>query len=280
MQMKNPLKPEAAVIKAKKEETNDTTTYTLAFAGDGKQNEYSFQPGQFNMVTLFGIGEAPISLSSDLSKEDSFDHTVRAVGDVTNALAKLSEGDVIGVRGPYGSSWPVEEAKGKNLIIVSGGIGLAPLRPFITNVFENRSDYGKVQILYGARTPDDLLFTDEFESWADNEDTEFLLSVDKIPEGQEWSHNVGVVTTLFSKTEVEPKDTVALTCGPEIMMRFVVFEFISRGFTPDDIYISLERRMKCGVGMCGHCQIGPKYVCKDGPVFCYRSIKGSFGLTV
>jgi len=278
--MINPFKPESAVIKAIKEETYDTITYTLVFTEDGKQDEYSFQPGQFNMVTLFGIGEAPISLSSDLSKKDSFDHTVRAVGDVTNALAKLSEGDIIGIRGPYGSSWPVEEAKGKNLIIVSGGIGLAPLRPFITNVFENRSDYGKVQILYGARTPADMLFTDEFESWADNEDTEFLLSVDKIPEGQEWSHNVGVVTTLFSKTEVEAEDTIALTCGPEIMMRFVVFEFMSRGFTPDDIYISLERRMKCGVGMCGHCQIGPKYVCKDGPVFCYRSVKGSFGLTV
>lgn len=277
--MKNPLKPERVVIKGIKKQTYDTTTYTMAFEDNGIQASYSFQPGQFNMVSLFGIGEAPISLSSEPQRKDSFDHTVRAVGSVTKALARLQEGDIVGIRGPYGSSWPIEEARGKDILIVAGGIGLAPLRPFITYMLSNPSQFGKSEILYGAQTPQDLLFADEFKAWQSG-NTKVFLSADRVPKGVVWIHKVGVVTTLFDKVTITPEKSVVLTCGPEIMMKFVVIELLRRGFSEDQIYISLERRMECGVAMCGHCQIGPKYVCQDGPVFAYKEIRDLFGVVV
>jgi NAD(P)H-flavin reductase len=277
--VKNPLKPERVVIKGIRKQTNDTTTYTMAFEDNGIQANYSFQPGQFNMVSLFGIGEAPVSLSSEPDRKDSFDHTVRAVGSVTKALARVQEGDIVGIRGPYGSSWPVEEARGKNILIVAGGIGLAPLRPFITYMQGNRSQFGKLEILYGAQTPQDLLFADEFEAWQ-SENSKVFLTADRVPKGVVWIHKVGVVTTLFDKVTISPERSIVLTCGPEVMMKFVVIELLRRGFSEDQIYISLERSMKCGVAMCGHCQMGPKYICHDGPVFAYKEIRGLFGVVV
>ena len=301
--MRNPLKLQDAVIVAIKRETYDVLTYTLVLKDGG---EFSFKPGQFNMVGLPGMGEAPISISSEPSRlapspstepfdgvqdrlrtspvevRGSFDHTIRAVGNVTRSLANLEEGDEMMIRGPYGSSWPMEEARGKDILIVTGGIGLAPLRPFIFHIFENRADFGRLEILYGARTPDDMLYTQEFPQWRKQERVKLLLTVDQAPEGprpelvegEGWEYGIGVVTELFDLAEISPASGIALTCGPEIMMRFVARGLLQRGFSPGRVYLSLERRMKCGIAHCGHCQIGPKYVCQDGPVFTYRDLRG------
>lgn len=269
--MWNPLKPRDAVIEAIRRETYDTLIYTLVLKDGG---EFSFKPGQFNMVGLPGMGEAPISISSEPSRRESFDHTIRAVGNVTRALANLEEGDEVMIRGPYGTGWPMEEAKGKDILIVAGGIGLAPLRPFIFHIFENRADFGYLEILYGARTPDDMLYTQEFPQWRKQERVKLLLTVDRVPEGEAWEYGLGVVTELFDFVEISPAGGIALTCGPEIMMRFVARGLLQRGFSPGRVYLSMERRMKCGIAHCGHCQIGPKYVCQDGPVFTYRALRG------
>ena len=268
----NPLLPESAVILKTKQQTYDTVTFTMAFV-DERQSQYSFHPGQFNMVGIFGIGEAPISISSEPARQDSFDHTVRIVGNLTRNLRQMEVGDVVGVRGPYGSGWPLDKAVGKDVLVVAGGIGLAPLRPVVTHILANRSQFGSLEILYGARTPQDLLYTDEFESWRSSADCTVSATVDTMPEGQRWDGQVGVVTTLYKEMKTRPKDTVVMMCGPQIMMKFGIIGLEKDGFSPDDIFVSLERRMKCGVGMCGHCQTGPAHVCKDGPVFQYSQLR-------
>jgi NAD(P)H-flavin reductase len=270
----NPLLPESAVVLETKQQTYDTITLTMAFVGD-RQTAYRFQPGQFNMVSLFGIGEAPISISSEPQRQESFDHTVRIVGNLTGALRRLEPGNLVGIRGPYGSGWPVEEAAGKNVLLVAGGIGLAPLRPVITHILSNRQRYGRLEILYGARTPKDLLYTDEYEAWRSAPDCTLSVTVDTVPDEEEWDGHVGVVTTLYKGMKTGPKDSVVMMCGPQIMMKFGIIGLEKEGFSPDDLYVSLERRMKCGVGMCGHCQTGPVHVCKDGPVFRYSRLKQS-----
>ena len=260
-----------ARILFKRKETYDTSTYGLQL----KENPgFSFLPGQFSMVGIPGVGEAPISFSSDPGEKDKFEHTIRAVGRVTQTMAQRKEGDRLQIRGPYGRGWPLEEARGKNILVVAGGIGLAPLRGFLLQVWKNRNDFGKVVILYGARTPEDLLFKEELLLWRKKPNTKLLLTVDEIPSQIPWEENQGVVTTLFDRVEVPPDNTLALICGPEIMMRFVVVGLLQRGYAGSRLYLSLERRMKCGIGQCGHCQIGPKYVCRDGPVFSYREIRG------
>jgi NAD(P)H-flavin reductase len=265
--MKADFKPEKVVIKNTKDQTRDSRTLTLAFADGKKPNTYSFLPGQFNMLSLFGFGEAAISISSDPKIKDILDHTVRKVGNLTEGLFSLKKGDYLGLRGPFGKPWPVDEAKGKNVLIVSGGIGLAPLRPVIMHVANNRADYANFEILYGARNPGEMLFTDEFEQWRKIKNTNLQLTVDAVPPGEKWNHTVGVVTVLFDKMQSRPKDTIVMTCGPEIMMHFGVQGLMKKGFAEDQIYVSLERRMKCGMAQCGACQIGPNFVCKDGPVF-------------
>ncbi len=266
----NPYQPARAVIKEIKRETHDTTTYTLAFEDEELQQSYSFQPGQFNMLSVLGVGEAPISISSDAGEKGLFQHTIRHVGNVTNSIREKEIGDYLWVRGPYGNGWPVDFLGGKNVLIVAGGIGLAPLRPVILELVRNREKYGLVEVLYGARTPDDLLFTDEFEGWGKK--INFLQTVDTVPSGLSWPYRVGVVTKLFEVMKSKPENTVALTCGPEIMMRFVVIELQRSGFAPEQIYVSLERRMSCGVKKCGNCQVGPKFICQDGPVFAYAEL--------
>ncbi len=270
--IQNPLLPEQAVIRKTKHQTYDTITFTLSFL-NGRQAEYRFQPGQYNMVSVFGVGEAAISISSEPGRSDSFDHTVRIVGDVTRALRRLEEGDVVGVRGPYGTGWPMEKAIGKDVLVVAGGMGLAPLRPAITHILENRTEYGKLEILYGARTPEDLLFTDEYGDWASQNRCTLLTTVDMVPEDEKWDGHVGVVTTLYKHMRTKPNNSIVLMCGPQIMMRFGIIGLTRGGFSPEQIYVSLERRMKCGVGICGHCQVGPVHVCKDGPVFRYESLR-------
>jgi NAD(P)H-flavin reductase len=275
--IENTLMPEQAVITAIKKQTYDTLTYTISFKDPERQQNYSFQPGQFNMLSLWGIGEAPISISSSPGQTGTFDHTIRSVGDVTNSLLKMEPGQLIGIRGPYGTGWPVEKAKHHNVMIVAGGIGLAPIRPFIMHIFENRKQFGSLEILYGVKTPSDLLFSDELEQWASQPDTHIHLSADKVPEGTSWAHQNGVVTTLFNQIQTPPQDAVMVICGPEIMMKFTAFSALGIGVKAENITVSLERRMKCGVGMCGHCQIGSHFVCQCGPVFPYQNVKHVFG---
>jgi sulfhydrogenase subunit gamma (sulfur reductase) len=231
------------------------------------------QPGQFVEVSVLGIGEAPISITSSPSRSNgSFDMCVRSVGDVSAALHQMKVGDQIGIRGPFGRGFPLETFRGKDLLFVPGGLGFPPLRSLINQVLDERALYGRVIILYGAKHPSEFLFNEELEEWGKRSDVELHLSVDRPDEN--WKGNIGVVTTLFKNISIYPRNTVGVTCGPPIMYRFVLMEFFSKGISEGNIYLSMERRMKCGVGKCGHCQINNIYACQSGPVFPYKEIKG------
>jgi sulfhydrogenase subunit gamma (sulfur reductase) len=230
------------------------------------------KPGQFVQVSVLGVGEAPISISSSPSRsKNSFELCVRRVGALTNALHALSPGDIVGVRGPFGRGFPIERFRGKDILFAPGGLGLAPLRSVINEVLDDRSNYGRIIILYGAREPAEMLFRDELHEWAVREDVELHLTVDQAD--REWKGNVGVITTLFPNIQVSPRNTVAITCGPPVMYRFVLMELLGMGIPEGNIWLSLERRMKCGVGKCGHCQMDHIYVCQDGPAFSYAEIR-------
>ena len=230
------------------------------------------QPGQFVEVSVFGVGEAPISISSSPSRSNgAFDLCVRRAGDVTSALHGLEPGDTIGLRGPLGHGFPIQRFHGKDLLFAPGGLGLAPLRSLIQQVLDDRRNFGKVTILYGARHPSELLFTEELQAWSELPDVEVHLTVDRPDE--QWKGNVGVITTLFSKISIYARNTVAVTVGPPVMYRFVLMELLGKGIPEANIWLSLERRMKCGVGKCGHCQMHHLYACLDGPAFCYAQIK-------
>lgn len=263
----NPLLPRVAVIEQRIVETKDTFSLRLSPQGGG----FNFNAGQFNMLGLPGIGEAPFSFSLIDEQKKIFIHTIRQAGNVVESLSKLKKGQKVHLRGPYGSGWPLEKLKGKNVIIVAGGIGMAPLRPVIHYLLKNKKDFGRIYLLYGARTSADLLFKDELAKWSKKIDV--LLSADEINQETTLKVHVGLVTTLFNQMDVSLPDTITFTCGPQIMMRFVAAGLILDGQNQSDIYVSLERRMKCGLGHCGHCQIGAKYVCKDGPVFCLPDIQ-------
>lgn len=236
---------------------------------------FAFAPGQFNMVYVHGIGEVPISISGDPGDAGRLVHTIRAVGTVTRAMSTLAAGAVLGVRGPYGSAWPIDALKGRDLLVIAGGLGIAPLRPAILHILANRSDYGRVVILYGARTPADLLYRDELERWRGRFDVRLEAIVDRA--GRDWLGPVGVVTRLLDDIPVEADDGV-LICGPEIMMRFTARELERRGVPRDSIWLSIERSMKCGIGLCGHCQLAGSFVCKDGPVFRFDRIAPYLGV--
>ncbi len=231
------------------------------------------EPGQFVEVSLLGIGEAPISISSSPSRSNgTFELCVRRVGDVTNALHQMAPGQSLGIRGPFGHAFPIDRMKGKDVLFAAGGLGLAPLRSLINQVLDERGFFGRVIVLYGTKNPSEILFKDELLEWAERDDVEFHMTVDRGDEG--WRGHVGVITTLFPKININPRNTVAATCGPPIMYRFVLMELLGKGIPESQIYLSLERRMKCGVGKCGHCQINNLYCCQDGPVFSYSQIKG------
>ncbi len=247
---------------------NQTELYLKLSMDDGLLN---YVPGQFVEVSIAGIGEAPISISSTPTLGDSFELVVRKIGNVTNAIHNLKEGDKVGIRGPMGKGvYPIEQMKGKNLVFICGGIGLVPQRSFINYILDNRDDYGDVTILLGTRNPSERLFHSELESWSKRDDVKFLETVDK---GEaSWKGNVGVVTTLIPKIENELKDAAVLICGPPVMYKFVLMSLKEREVSNDRIYLNLERKMKCGVGKCGHCQINKYYVCIDGPVFCQSEL--------
>jgi len=238
-------------------------------------------PGQFVMLSILGVGEAPISITSSPSRSNGdFELCVRKVGDVTGALHAMQPGDKIGIRGPFGSGFPIDKMRGKDVLFAPGGLGLAPLRSLINQVLDERDDFERVIILYGAKRRSELLFRDELNEWVERDDVECLLTVDCEDEGDEWQPeqtlecNIGVITTLFPQVEIDAKNTIAVTCGPPIMYRFVLMEMLEKGIPESNIYLSLERRMKCGVGKCGHCQINSVYCCQEGPVFNYADIKG------
>jgi NAD(P)H-flavin reductase len=270
----DPMLPHLATIQAIKPEAYGISTFTMAFQDPEERAAFHFRPGQFNMLYLPGVGEVAISLSSDPADPRQLGHTIRYAGSVTRAIGQLKVGDVLGVRGPYGSHWPVEESRGKNLVIVAGGIGLAPLRPVILSVLRQRSAYGRVLLLYGARTPPDLLYTREFGWWREG-GIEVNVTVDLADD--KWRGKVGVVPQLFYFIRMEHKNTVVMTCGPEIMMRFVIYEALARRVPKESIFISMERNMKCAVGFCGHCQFGPTFICKQGPVLHFAAIEPFFG---
>ncbi len=272
--------PFEATIRWIKKETRDTATYALKINSREIQRYYTFKPGQFNMLYIPGIGEAPISISSAPSDHDLM-HTIRIAGDVTTYISRLNAGDVIGVRGPFGSSWPLEEIEDRHLILVAGGLGIAPLRSVIRHILKRskgvKSPLQKPPIiLYGAKTPKDMIFRDEFPRYADA--FQVFLTVDKADPEEYWRGDVGLITGLLNKVSFNPLNTVVFMCGPEVMIQSMTKELILRGVPGEKIFISMERNMNCGMGVCGHCMFGPRFVCKDGPVFRFTDIEGFLGI--
>jgi NAD(P)H-flavin reductase len=249
-------------------ELEDVFTFTFEVPGG-----FAFRPGQFNMLYVHPVGEVPISISGDSASPEHLVHTIRGVGSVTRAMETLGEGSVLGVRGPYGSAWPLDEVKGRDVLIVAGGLGLAPLRSAILHVLAHRTDYGRVTILFGARSPSQLLYREDLTRWRGRFDCRLEAIVDRA--GRDWFGNVGVITKLVADVPVSP-DTAVFICGPEVMMRFVVRELERRGVPDSSIWLAMERNMKCGIGMCGHCQLGPFFVCKDGPVYRFDRVAPLF----
>ena len=270
--MNNSFLLNQGVIKNIKPETANTNTYAISLSDSKLQKDFSAIPGQFIMMSVFGAGESAISLS-DTSKNDSIVTTIRNVGSVTNSVLSLKKEDYIGIRGPYGNGWPLEKIRKKDVLIISGGMGIAPLRGVINYVKNNRKDFGFLEILYGARTPEDMIFTDEFYKWRKIRRSRLELTVDSMPVASQFECQLGLVTSCFPRMKTKPKNSVAFICGPEIMMRYAAKCLETIGFKDNQIFLSLERRMKCGIGKCGHCQVGLKFVCKDGPIFSYSEIK-------
>ncbi|MBI5154617.1 FAD/NAD(P)-binding protein [Candidatus Poribacteria bacterium] len=261
----DPMLPFLYRVKGVKRETRDTFTLNLEPGNGGGLG--AFRPGQFNMVYVYGVGEVPISISGDASRTGVMTHTTRAVGTVTRVMEKLRAGSAVGLRGPFGTSWPVDRAKGQDVVLVAGGIGLAPLRPVLYHILANREQYGRIVLLYGTRSPSDILFKTELQKWGGSFSMDVFVTVDRAD--RQWHGNIGVVTHLIKRAPFDPLNVVAMVCGPEVMMRFTAQELVRRGVNPADVHVSMERNMKCAIGLCGHCQFGPRFVCKDGPVFTY-----------
>jgi NAD(P)H-flavin reductase len=270
--IQDPMLPRPYRVQRVRRETGDT--FTLELEPQNGDALFPFAAGQFNMLYVFGVGEVPISISGDPAKPKTLVHTTRAVGPVTKALYKLRRGDVLGVRGPFGARWPVDEAAGSDVVIVAGGIGLAPVRPVVYQLLSEREKYGKIVLLYGTRTPPDILFRRDLELWRARFDLDVYITVDRAT--GKWRGNVGVVTTLIPKAPFDPLNAVAMICGPEVMMRFTIQELKKRGVSLENMFVSMERNMKCAIGFCGHCQFGPSFICRDGPVFRYDRIRPLF----
>jgi NAD(P)H-flavin reductase len=268
----DPMLPHPYRVRHRRQDNDDTFTLELEPSNGTRLN---FNAGQFNMLYVFGVGEIPVSISGNPNQPTTLVHTTRSVGTVTQAMNRLSEGDMLGVRGPFGSHWPIQQAAGSDVVIVAGGIGLAPLRPALYQLFAQREKFGKIVLLYGARTQEDILYRPELEQWRARFDTDVFVTVDRAT--GDWRGNVGVVTTLIPRAPFYPPETVAMVCGPEVMMRFTVPALQKRGVTAAQIFISMERNMKCATGFCGHCQFGPKFICKDGPVFRYDQVQSFIG---
>lgn len=265
----SPYVPRIAELAVVETLTEREKYYRVRLRGGGR---FDYLPGQFVQVWLYGYGEAPISICSSPTRvADGFEMCVREVGRVTGALHRLQADQTVGIRGPFGNGWPLETLRGQDVLFVAGGLGLAPARGAIQYVLDNRSDYGKVTILYGARGPKELLFRRDLKEWEERPDVDFLVTVDRGDDS--WTGNTGVITTLFEKIAIAPQTTYAVIVGPPIMFKFTVLETLSMGLPEHRILCSLERHMKCGLGKCGHCQVGNLYVCQDGPIFTYEQVR-------
>ena len=249
------------------DETSDTKTFRLGFCDEDEGKRFEFKAGQFGLYSVFGVGEATFCISSSPTRKGYIECSVKRTGRVTNELHQCNVGDVIGFRGPYGNCFPIDHMKGKNLLFIGGGIGLAPLRSLIWNCLDERKDFADISILYGARTVADLSFKEELKTWEQMEDVRAAYTVDPGGETPEWQGEVGFVPAILEKMKPSSQNTIVITCGPPIMIKFVLVSLSTLDFSQESVYTTLENRMKCGVGKCGRCNVGNQYVCKDGPVF-------------
>jgi len=269
--MKNPYLPELATITKIIEETPNIKSFQVVFNDPEKMKTFKFEPGQVGQLTVFGVGESTFVINSPPTRMEYLQFSVMRVGEVTTALHELYEGDQIGVRAPLGNWFPYEEMKGKNILFIGGGIGLAPLRTLILFMLDNRKDYEDITIIYGARTPPDLCYKDDLKDWESRPDVNLILTVDNEYPG--WDKRTGFVPTVLNEVAPKPDNTIAITCGPPIMIKFVLQNLVKLNFKDDQIITTLEKRMKCGIGICGRCNNGSKYACNDGPVFSLAQLK-------
>ena len=267
--------PLTAEVVERIDETNDVFTLRLRIADGHRGSAYRFHPGQFNLLYLYGVGEVPISIVSDRRDPALLDHTIRNVGRVTAGLARLRAGDHIGLRGPFGRGWPLRAAEGRDIVIVTGGLGCAPSVAVIRHVLRRRERYGRLTIMQGVKHADDLLWRSQYEAWATAPDTQVFLAADQAGPGWPWHR--GLVTSLFDEAELRGDGSVAMLCGPEPMMRAAAEGLLARSFDAGDLWLSMERNMQCAVGRCGHCQFGALFVCRDGPVFSYPELRPLLG---
>lgn len=267
----NPYQPDLATVEEIIEETPDTRTFRAVFRDPELRESFTYEPGQFQEVSVFGVGEATFCLTSTPTRPGVVEFSVKQLGQVTTALHEMSPGDIVGIRGPFGNWFPYGEWKGKRLLFIGGGIGMAPLRSLLNFCLDNRADYGPIDLIYGARTPQDLCFRSEFDDWRSAPDTRVFLTVDRGDES--WQGNVGFVPAYLMDLAPSPANTIAITCGPPIMIKYVLESLEKLNFAPEQIYTTLEMKMKCGIGKCGRCNIGEKFVCIDGPVFSYAQLK-------
>jgi sulfhydrogenase subunit gamma (sulfur reductase) len=272
--MTTPYMIHPARITARRVETQGIYSFSMQFVNPAARREYRFKAGQFNMLYAFGVGEVPISIVSDPAQPDVLEHTVRKAGRVTSVMARWQPGEIVGVRGPYGNGWPMEAARGRDVVIVTGGLGCAPVVAVINYIFRRREEYGDLQILHGVKTPNDLLYRERFDQWRRAPRTRVFLASDR-PD-KTWRDRIGVVTDLFDELTVTPS-TIVMMCGPEVMMRYAARDLIGKGVSDDAIHLSMERRMECAVGLCGHCQYRERFVCRDGPIFTYGTVRESLG---
>lgn len=271
--MQNIYQPHLMTVERITQETSDVRTFRLAFQDDKVRERVEFQPGQFGVFSVFGQGEAPFGIANSPTRAGHIECSIKQAGKVTEAFHALNTGDTVGFRGPYGRAFPIEEMRGKNLVFVGGGIGMAPLRSLLWNCIDTREDFGDITLVYGARSTADLVYKQELREWVAMEGINAVLTVDPGGEDPAWEGEVGFVPPVLEKVSPSPENATVITCGPPIMIKFVLLSLTKMGFAPDQIITTLEMKMKCGLGKCGRCNIGHKYVCKDGPVFTYAQLK-------
>jgi len=263
--------PNIATITSIKDLATNIKLIQVRLEDPEARSKFVFSPGQFVELSVFGVGESPFGVASSYVDGETLEFAVNKIGTVTEALFQLDIGDQVGIRGPLGKGFPMTEFKGKDILILGGGIGGAPLRPIIQTIFAHREDYGKVKILWAARSPDLLVFTDEYENWQSQPNVEMHLTVDNASEN--WQHEVGLITTLLEKVNPSPENTITITCGPPIMIKFAMLTLEKLGFESSQNWVTLEAKMKCGIGKCGRCNLGEIFICMDGPVFCFDDVK-------
>lgn len=268
--IKNPYLPEMATVREVIQETHNIKTFRVTLNNEDRMKAFSFEPGQVGQLSVFGVGESTFVINSSPTRMDYLQFSVMQAGEVTSRLHELQPGDQVGVRAPLGNWFPYEKMKGKDVVIVGGGIGMAPLRTLLLFMLDNRDDYGKITVIYGARSPQDLTYSYEFDEWRAARDVNLVLTVDA--EAPDWEHKVGLIPNILLEENPASENTVAVTCGPPIMIKFTLEALKKLGFEDENIYTTLEKRMKCGVGLCGRCNIGSSYVCMDGPVYSFAQL--------